>query len=430
MTESSRFWTGTTTGDAGPYSAAQFADFARFIAGYGGEGAAAYHDGILLGSGDGNFAPLWVMQDSPASANVRLAIGRAAVLGYEYINDAIKLFAVAANSSGQPRIDTLVLRVDFVAQTVRAVLKQGTPAGSPTRPALTQSAGVTWEIPLADVAVANAFVSIVDANITNYPLPSNLHSVVAHDSILNTQGAELITGDVVIWDTASGSRAAKKTTTANDSRVAGVWTGLTPASALGRLVYGGLAWVKVSAATALNSPLVTSATAGQARPAASGEKNVFGYALSSTAGAGVVLASINPFPFPSNVNSGVSASRVATQAMSGSFQDVTWDTEQYDTDNYITVSSATFTFPITGRYLITGQLTSAGATNSALEVRPQVNGSTQFTILESSTVAQVSAPIMLIVNVNAGDTFKVQARNQGSPTGTITGNLQIELMTK
>jgi len=429
MTESSRFWTGTTTGDAGPYSAAQFADFARFVAGYGGEGAAANNEGVLLGSGDGNFPALWVMQDSPASANVRLAIGRAAVQGYEYLNDAIKLFAVAANSSGNPRIDTLVLRVDFVAQTVRAVLKQGTPAGSPTRPALTQSAGVLWESPLADIAVANAFVSLADAVITNYPLPANLHSVLAHDSILNTQGAELVTGDVVIWDTASGSRAAKKTTTANDSRVAGVWTGLTAAATLGRVAFNGLAYVKVSAATPLNSPLVTSTSAGQARPAASGEKNVFGYALSSTAGAGVVLAYINPFSFPANVNSGVSESRVASLAMSGSFVDVVWDTEQYDTDNYLTPSSATFTFPITGRYLIAFQLSSSGATNGVLQARPTLNGSTVHTVTATST-ADTSVTDSLILSVNSGDTFKVTARNNGSPSGSITGNIQIELMTK
>jgi len=46
-------------------------------------------------------------------------------------------------------------------------VKTGTPAGSPTPPALVQSDGSIWEIPLARVAVANGFVSITAAEITN-----------------------------------------------------------------------------------------------------------------------------------------------------------------------------------------------------------------------------------------------------------------------
>jgi hypothetical protein len=48
----------------------------------------------------------------------------------------------------------------------RTVL-MGTPAESPTAPALTQVAAGVWEIALASVAVAAAAASIVDANITD-----------------------------------------------------------------------------------------------------------------------------------------------------------------------------------------------------------------------------------------------------------------------
>ncbi|WP_409469055.1 hypothetical protein [Streptomyces sp. HC307] len=60
---------------------------------------------------------------------------------------------VTANSSGQTRIDRVVLRLDRSAWTVRAAVKQGTPGAGV--PALSQSTGDTgtYEIPLAEVTL-------------------------------------------------------------------------------------------------------------------------------------------------------------------------------------------------------------------------------------------------------------------------------------
>jgi len=53
--------------------------------------------------------------------------------------------------SSATRIDRVVLRADWTARTVEAALLQGVEGGG--APSLTQTAGVTWEIPLAQLTV-------------------------------------------------------------------------------------------------------------------------------------------------------------------------------------------------------------------------------------------------------------------------------------
>lgn len=67
---------------------------------------------------------------------------------------------ITANSSGQTRIDRVVLRLDRSDWTVRAVVKEGTPGAGP--PPLTQDAGDTgvWEILLVGVTVQTGAGSV------------------------------------------------------------------------------------------------------------------------------------------------------------------------------------------------------------------------------------------------------------------------------
>jgi hypothetical protein len=99
---------------------------------------------------------------------VKVNIGRAFVDGAWYETDTAETLSIAANNdgSGFARIDTIVLRKSYAAQTVRLAVLQGTPAASPAAPTLTQNTS-TWEYPLADVAVANLFTTITNANITD-----------------------------------------------------------------------------------------------------------------------------------------------------------------------------------------------------------------------------------------------------------------------
>ncbi|MFE5662464.1 hypothetical protein ACFQ7W_00840 [Streptomyces niveus] len=75
--------------------------------------------------------------------------------------------SIAANASGQTRVDRVVLRLDRDTWTVRAVVKTGTPgAGAPT---LTTGSGYsTFEALLANVTVPNGATSVTVARAERY----------------------------------------------------------------------------------------------------------------------------------------------------------------------------------------------------------------------------------------------------------------------
>lgn len=84
-------------------------------------------------------------------------------------SDAVTNVTIAANSSGNPRIDIIILEVDNVtppnddgSNVFDISVVQGTPAGSPSAPATPSNA-----YKIAEVAVANGASSIVNANITD-----------------------------------------------------------------------------------------------------------------------------------------------------------------------------------------------------------------------------------------------------------------------
>lgn len=164
MTEYGAPFDGLLVGDASvaPYSATEWARIWRMRHGVG---TPFPNYGVFKGSGDGTHPALEVRATTIISSNVEVQIGAALVDGRFYENTAAKTLAVAANASGNPRIDTVILRLDYTAQTVRLIVKQGTPAGSPVRPTLTQNA-TNWEIPLADIAVANGFATLAQSTIT------------------------------------------------------------------------------------------------------------------------------------------------------------------------------------------------------------------------------------------------------------------------
>jgi len=84
--------------------------------------------------------------------------GEAMVQGHFYINSAAKTLTLNTADPTNPRIDTIVLRLDDVANEIVAIAEPGTPAVSPVPPTLTQTQpyGV-FDFPLADVLVpANA----------------------------------------------------------------------------------------------------------------------------------------------------------------------------------------------------------------------------------------------------------------------------------
>lgn len=161
MTEYGLPFDGIVIGDASkaPYSAAEWARQWKLREGLG---AAFPNYGVFAGSGNGTYQPLEVRATNPVSSNVEVQIGAGLIDGRFYETTAIVPLSINANVSGNSRIDTIVLRLDYVLQTVRLAVKQGTPAASPVRPTLQQDASF-WEIPVGDIAVANGFTTLAQA---------------------------------------------------------------------------------------------------------------------------------------------------------------------------------------------------------------------------------------------------------------------------
>ena len=118
-------------------------------------------------SGVTDYANMLEVYGDSSGRQVKVKTGRACVRGHWYENTAEETVAIAANASGNPRIDRVVLRLDPSANSIVLAVVQGTPAGSPSAPSLTQTDVGTYELTLAQVAVANGASTITAGNVTD-----------------------------------------------------------------------------------------------------------------------------------------------------------------------------------------------------------------------------------------------------------------------
>lgn len=147
MSESSFWWTTNDTGD-GPlagYTSGQVTRVWRLFTNTTNRGGVSPVDNNLL-------------EVTFAAGEAFVDTGAAIVYGYGYENTSTKAIAVPTPGAST-RIDIIALRVDWAAQTVRAVRVPGTEGAGV--PSLTQSAGTTWEIPLAEVSITTGGVGTV-----------------------------------------------------------------------------------------------------------------------------------------------------------------------------------------------------------------------------------------------------------------------------
>jgi len=290
MGERSIPWEGQVTGDAGAYSDQNWQDiFARAMA------TAGSHPNrgptLLSGSTVPNNG-LVVEADSPVSADIICKTGSALVQGIFYDSSADEAHTVGANVSGNPRIDTLVLRADYSAQTVRQVLRAGTPAGSPVPVTLTQTVGVTWEIPLADILVASGFVTLAQSTITPRHEWANAPDGT-YFTALNNSGATLETGQIVIWDTSADRAVTRTTTVSLADGLAGVCVGSVADGQYGLFQTKGIGFIETNGAVSTRGEkMATSSSAGLAAPLTATSTPSFGRSLETTAGAGLCLCMI------------------------------------------------------------------------------------------------------------------------------------------
>ncbi|WP_051860134.1 hypothetical protein [Streptomyces anulatus] len=116
--------------------------------------------------------------------------------------------SITANSSGQTRIDRVVLRLDRSDWTVRAVVKDGTP-GSGEPPPLTQDSGSTgvWEILLVGVTVLTGATSVSVTRGELYVGTRVRPALASHRNVLPQRGElayETDTGRLSLYTGAGG----------------------------------------------------------------------------------------------------------------------------------------------------------------------------------------------------------------------------------
>lgn len=108
----------------------------------------------------------------------------ALVRGFYYGVDSTPLTKTgAANVNTSPRVDRLVLRLVYASSSVVAVIKQGTPGSSPTAPTLTQVAGDTWEIGVAQATCPGSASAQNYSNLVLEPTWTDIGAWVSYTPI-------------------------------------------------------------------------------------------------------------------------------------------------------------------------------------------------------------------------------------------------------
>lgn len=141
------------------------------VAGGAGVTDAAYERlmGPITGSGRYAFGPTASAISTPlifadnSGRQVKAYASQAAIVrGFRWESGTTPpVVALDANTSGNPRIDLIVLRLDRSTFTVRLGKTNGTPASVPAAPAAIQDTGSSgvWELPLATVRVTSSGTS-------------------------------------------------------------------------------------------------------------------------------------------------------------------------------------------------------------------------------------------------------------------------------
>lgn len=118
--------------------------------------------------------------EAATGMTVNLNVGRAAINGKAYINNAIKSFTVAANAGTASRYDYIIIRFNnnVAVRTIEAMLITGG-ATPPTTASLTRSGNI-YDLMLAIIEVPAGASSIQQTNITD---------TRGYDDSVNDQGA-------------------------------------------------------------------------------------------------------------------------------------------------------------------------------------------------------------------------------------------------
>jgi hypothetical protein len=108
---------------------------------------------------------------------ITLKQGKAWINGYVYINTDDLILNIDVADGVLNRIDRVVLRMDTIERNITAKVKKGSFASTPVAPILQRDADA-YELGIADIYVTKGAVSIVQANITDLRLNTDLCGVV------------------------------------------------------------------------------------------------------------------------------------------------------------------------------------------------------------------------------------------------------------
>lgn len=149
MAQVSLLWGTNGTGDGNPYTDTQLFTLFRLLFAH-----SANLGGVMADTQN-------ELAVSGTSSPVAVATGGAIVYGIPYYNTASENVTIPTPAA-LTRIDRIVLRADWAAKTVRITRIAGSEGGS--APSMTQSAGATWDIPLATVSITTGgVITVTDA---------------------------------------------------------------------------------------------------------------------------------------------------------------------------------------------------------------------------------------------------------------------------
>lgn len=109
---------------------------------------------------------LRVTAQSVPNKTIFVDLGAVVIRGAMRVVPGTTNLALSDNASGNPRIDRIVARLNYVDRKIEFAVKQGTPGASPVAPALTRTT-TAWEISLARIYLANGYTTITENEITD-----------------------------------------------------------------------------------------------------------------------------------------------------------------------------------------------------------------------------------------------------------------------
>lgn len=108
-----------------------------------------------------------VVSANSTGLQVQVSAGFAVVQGLAYYLDAQATVSIGANQTSLPRIDAVVLRLDYSATPkIQLATVQGAPNSSPQQPTLTQTDMGVFEFPLGYVTIPANAVTISSSSVS------------------------------------------------------------------------------------------------------------------------------------------------------------------------------------------------------------------------------------------------------------------------